>query len=142
LRFPVDDRADVGSGLQRVINFQSPKPFQHRGDETIVNAGGDDQPRGRSTALAGREKRTVDGAIHRDFEISIVEHQQRILAAHLQGEFLQVLGGFDGEFFADVGRARKRNHFHARIAQQYFADILRGSRNHVQHAGRQFGLMK
>jgi len=39
---------------------------------------------GRLPAAAGGKERAVGGAFHRDFQIGFIEHDPRILAAHLE----------------------------------------------------------
>ena len=64
----------------------------HGVDEAVVDALGHDQARGGRAALAGREEGAVDGAFDRDLEIGVVEHDQRILAAHLELHLLHRVG--------------------------------------------------
>ena len=82
----VDDRADVGAGLERIVDLELGQPLGQRGDESVVDALADDQPRRRGAALAGREERAVDRAIDRHGQVGIVQDDQRILAAHFELE--------------------------------------------------------
>jgi hypothetical protein len=49
-----------------------------------VDPAGHDQARGSSAALAGREERAIDGALDRHFQVGVVEHHKRVLAAHFE----------------------------------------------------------
>ena len=66
-------------------------PLGERRDEAVVDAFGDDQPRRGGAALAGGEEGAVDGAVDRDVEVGVVEHDERVLAAHLELELAHVL---------------------------------------------------
>ena len=59
-------------------------PLDHRGDESIVNAFGDDEPARCGAALTGLEERAVDRHRHRGREVRVVEHHERVLASHLE----------------------------------------------------------
>ncbi len=80
---------------------------------------GHDQARGRGAALSGLEESAVDRAIHGNAEIGVIQHHERVLAAHLELELgkpsrallRDVLAGIDGSGEAhrgDVGRIQKR----------------------------------
>ena len=57
-----------------------------RRDEAVVDALGDDQARRGGAALAGGVEGALHGALDRDVEVGVVEHHQRVLAAHLELE--------------------------------------------------------
>ena len=59
-------------------------PLGQRVDEAVVDALRHDQARGGRAALAGREEGAVGGALDRDLQIGVVEHDERVLAAHLE----------------------------------------------------------
>ncbi len=54
---------------------------------SVVNPFGHHEPGRRGAALAGRVESALDRALDRDVEIGIVEHQERVLPAHLQLHF-------------------------------------------------------
>jgi hypothetical protein len=78
----------VGAGFERIVDYERLHPFGQSGDESIVDAFGNDEPRRRRAALAGREERAVGRAFDGDGEVGIVEHDEWILAAHFELEFL------------------------------------------------------
>src|SRR5215212_5978119 len=48
--------------------------------ETVMNALGDDHPRGGRAALAGREEGAVDGAVDGCLKVRIIKDDERVLA--------------------------------------------------------------
>ena len=75
-------------------------------DESVVDALRHDQPRRGRAALAGGEERAVDGAFDRDLQVGVVEHDQRVLAAHLELELLHRLARDAGRGDLPAGRDR------------------------------------
>ena len=101
----VDDRPDVGAGEQRVVDAQRRELVGHRRDEAVVDAVGDDEARRRRAALAGREERALHGDVHRGRQVGVVEHDQRVLAAHLE---LHLRHARDAPWPRSRGRCRTR----------------------------------
>ena len=58
------------------------------GDEASWMPSVDDQARRRRAALAGREEGTIDGGFDRHLKIGIVQHHERVLAAHFELDLL------------------------------------------------------
>ena len=79
-----------------------------RVDEAVVDAVGHDQARGRRAALAGGEEGAVDGAFDRDLQVGVVEHDQRVLAAHLELHLLHRIGADAGCGDLAAGRRPSR----------------------------------
>ena len=101
----VDDRADMRAGLERVVDDEALQALGQRLDEAVVDAGLHDQARGRGAALAGGEEGAVDGAFDRDLQVGVVEHDERVLAAHLELHLLHRLGR-DAGLRPPCGRSR------------------------------------
>ena len=80
----VDDGADVGALLQRVVDLQLFHLLNQRRNEAVVDSSRDDEPARRRAALAGGEERALQRHVHRGVEVRVVEHHLRILAAHLE----------------------------------------------------------
>ena len=72
----IDDRADMGARLERVVDDEPLHALRDRIDEAVVNAARHDQARRRRAALPRREERAVDCALDRDLEVGVVEHDQ------------------------------------------------------------------
>src|SRR5207302_986191 len=60
----------------------------HRLHKAVVDAFGGDHLRRRGATLPGGEEAALHGAVRGDLDIGVVEHDERILAAHLELEFL------------------------------------------------------
>src|SRR5437764_195820 len=64
-----------------------------------------------------KKKAALDRAVHRDFEVCVVEHHQRILAAHLELELLHAGDRRLRHLAADRLRAGEGDRGDARIAE-------------------------
>ena len=104
-----DRRPDLRLRIERVADPQRPRLLGQRFDEAVVNAFGDDDPRRRRAALAGGEECAVDGARDRAVEVGVVEHDERVLAAHLELHARLALRRAFGDARADALRAGERD---------------------------------
>ncbi len=110
----VDDRTDLRPRLQRIVNHQPLHAIDDRLDEPIVNAFGDDQAARCGAALTGLKKRAVDRDRYRGRQIGIVEHDERVFAAHLELHPRPGLHCGLGNRWTDVLRAGKTDRIHLR----------------------------
>ena len=76
------------------------------------------EPRRRGAALAGREERAVDRAFDGDVEVGVVEHDERVLAAHLELEFLHACDAGGGDALAGRDRSGERDRGDVRMPDQ------------------------
>ena len=109
----------------------------HRSDEAVVDAFGDDQARGRRAALAGGEEAAVQRRVHRDVQVGVVEHDHRILAAHLQLELGHARDAGLRDALAGGHRAGEADRVDALVVQQHLAHFGAAAHHQVEHARRQ-----
>ena len=102
---------------------------------------GDDQPARRRAALPGLEERAVDRDRHRRRQIRVVEHDERVLAAHLELHARAGLdrGGADAD--ADVLRSGEAHRVDVGRRGERGAELRAGPHHQVEHAGRQAGAL-
>ncbi len=108
-------------------------------DETSGEIPVDQDPLGRGAALPGGEVGAQHQLVGGLVEVGVVEHDRRVLAAHLQGE--QHLGAVQaglGQEAPDPVRACEAEPAHGRVRDQCRAG-LRSALHHVEHAGGQAG---
>src|SRR5690606_7572332 len=86
---------DLRFRQQRIANLQGGRTLRKGVDEPVVNAAFHDEAGRSRTALAGRIKRSVDGAFDGGIEVGIVEHDERVLAAHFKLDLAGALGAGD-----------------------------------------------
>ena len=70
-----------------------------------MNSRGHDKPRGRGTALAGREEGAVQRRTDRDIKVGVINHNHGVLAAHFQLNLLAAGGAINGNLSAGGNRA-------------------------------------
>ncbi|MGY3104025.1 hypothetical protein ACVWW7_000652 [Bradyrhizobium sp. LM6.9] len=106
-----------------------------------MDAFGDDQARRSSAALAGREIGAVDGDLDGGLEIGVVEHDQRVLAAHLELELLHRVREHAGlrDLAPRLHRAGEGDRRDIRVLKQGLPDHRAGADHEVEHAGRNAG---
>ena len=109
-----------------------------------MNTLGHDQPRGRRAALAGGKERAVDRAFHCHLQVSIVENNKRILAAHLKLKFLHRPRRNTGrrDLMTCCDRTGKADRRDARMLQQCGADLRATTDHEIEHTLRQAGTMQ
>ena len=64
----------------------------------------------RSTALARRPERGPEDSVERELEIGVLHHDDRVLAAELEVDVLEVICGIPHHRDAGLARAGERNH--------------------------------
>ena len=130
----VDHRPDLGAGLERMVDLELLHAFDHRRDEAVVDGLGDDQARGRGAALPGLEEGAVERAAHRDVEIGVVQHHERVLAAHLELELGEARRAFLRDVPAGIDRAREAHGGDVRRLEDRLADHRAAAHHQVEHA--------
>ena len=123
----VDDRADVGALRQRRPHRERVGRGHHPLDERVVDPGGDDQPAGGGAALAGRVEGALDGAVDGDVEVGVVEHDQRVLAAHLELDARAAASGGLGDARPGLDRAGEADGIDAGVLDERVADLAAAS---------------
>src|SRR4029077_4733945 len=78
-------------------------------DELVVNAFLNDDAAGRGAALSGGAESAPESALDSEFEVSVVEHDHRILAAEFERTVLEALGARGPHDSAYRRRARERD---------------------------------
>jgi hypothetical protein len=77
-------RSHLSVGCECITDFQRLDPGGQRLHEFVVDIlRDDDAARGRAT-LTGAEERAIECALDGAIEVAVIEHDQRILAAHLE----------------------------------------------------------
>ena len=130
----VDHRADLGAGLERVVDLELLHAFDHPRDEAVVDGLGHDQARGRGAALPGLEEGAIDRAADRDVEIGVVQHHERVLAAHLELELGEARRAFLCDVPAGVDRAGEAHRGDVRRLEDRLADHRAAAHHQVEHA--------
>ncbi len=138
----VDDRADLRALLHGIVDVQALHALHQRADEAVVDALRHDEARGRRAALAGGEEGAVGGAFHRRLQIGVVEDDQRVLAAHLQLEAAEVLGGGFRHALAGRHRAGEGDGVDVRAVEDRLADHRAGAHDEVEDALGQAGAVE
>ena len=132
----VHHRADVGTLLERVIDFHAFQPLDQRSDELVVYAFSHDQTGRCGTTLAGGKIRAIDRAFHRDLQVRVVEHHQRVLAAHFELNLGHASDCLGGHLLAGLDRAGEADRIHAPVVDQHFAHHAAAAHDETEHALR------
>ena len=137
----VDHRSDMGACFQGVVNDQTFETLGHGIDEGIMDACCDDEARGGGATLSGREKRAIDGGFHGGFQVGIIEHDQRVFAAHFQLHFFhrRDLDASRRHFAAGRDRTGKGDGGDILVLQQGLTDFRAATHHQIEHTGRQAG---
>ena len=98
----VDDRADVGRGIEGIAAFERLGARQHLLDKTVGDAVDDQDALDRGAALAGVLGRALDREIGRFVEIGVLHHDEGIVAAEF--EHRAAIARLLGDVFADPHR--------------------------------------
>ena len=131
--FFVDQRASGGAVFQTVADLEfGHGHFQFLGERVVdrilnVQAVGADA--GLAVVAVLGNDRAFDGLI----QVRVVEHDERRVAAQLQGHFLDVLGAFGHQLTTDFGRAGEGQFAHDRVAGQLAADVAGAAGDHAEH---------
>ena len=96
----------------------------------------DDSARSRAPLAAGA-KRAPHDAIDREREVGVVEHDNRVLAAHLQRAAFTGFDGCYGYAMSDLVRAGERDQPHVAMTHERIADLRAPAEQEIQHTRRQ-----
>ena len=105
----IDRRTHLDGLIEAVANFDLLCACDEVIDELAVNAFLHDDAAGRGAALSGGAERAPEPAFDSQFEIGIVEHDHRILAAEFERTVFEALGRRGAHDPADRGRAGERD---------------------------------
>ena len=138
----VDQRADVGIGLDAAPEAQLLHARGHAAGELVGDAGLDVEAVGGRAGLAHVAQlghhRLVDG----ELEVGVVEDQERGVAAELHRDAQHATHRARREHAADLGRAGEGQLAQARVVEQRVGDGARArGRDDVEHAAGQAGLL-
>ena len=137
----VDDRAHV----DRLVQGMAEPDRLHPGSEAVVHlalhALLNQEPRPGATHLALVEPDPVHHAFDGRVEVGALENHEGRLPAELQRQVLARPGGGAPDLASHLGRARERDLRDARMTHQG-RPRRPVPRHHVQHAGRQSGLVR
>ena len=114
-----------------------PQPLGGRDElrlQLLVDAALDDHPARSGAALARGPERRPDDPLDGEVEIRVVEDDDRVLAAELEMDVLQALGGRLEDGDAGLARAGERDHAHIRVAHERLADLTSSAVDDVQDA--------
>ena len=132
----IDDRADMHARLHRVVDDEAAHALGERVGETRVDAFGDDQPRGGRAALAGGEIGAVDRAFDRRLQVRVVEHDERVLAAHFELELAHPRGAGRGDALAGRDRAGEGDRVDMGVIEHRLADHRAAAHHEIEDALR------
>ena len=125
----VDLLAETFGGRHRGQRGQSLRGRQHLlgelGQELVVDVGGDDEAFGRIAGLAGVLETPGDGRIDSRIEVVGAQHDERVTAAELEYDLLQVAPGDFGHRRAGPLRAGQRHSLNSRVGDR-LGDLLVG----------------
>src|ERR1700720_317014 len=133
-------RAEARLGVERIARDQAAGALHQALDQLVVDLLLDEQARAGGAYLTLAVKDAVVGALHRSVEIGVGEDDVRRLAAQLEGDALDGVGGAAHDVAPDLGRAGERDLGHLRVLHQGVADRRAAARDDVQDARRQAGL--
>ena len=132
----VDERA-VGDGrVVAAADLEALDLVDEGGGEGVVDAALDVDAVGADAGLARGAEFAGDGAGDGSGQVGVVEDDEGRVAAELEGEFLQCVGGLLHEELPDAGAAREGHFSNRHAARQRLADfgcVLEGC-DDVDHA--------
>ncbi|MNM43982.1 hypothetical protein D3C81_548730 [compost metagenome] len=135
----VDQRASGGAFFQAVTDLQlgncSGQLLGERVVDAVLHVDTVGADAGLAVVAVLGDDRAFDGLI----QVSVVEHDERRVAAQLQGNFLDVLGAFLHQLATDFGRAGEGQLAYQGVAGQFAANFAGAAGNHTQHASRDAG---
>ncbi len=132
----VDERTDVGGGIERIAELQLAHLRLDQAQEGLAYALVNVDALHRNAALPGEAHRVAPACRRRGGEIGVVVHDGGAIAAQLQRNAPQPARRFDGS--PSAARPGERDEFDARVGHQRRTD-LGAAVHHVEHAGRQAG---
>ena len=126
----------VVSGSAVSPSVQAAGLLGQRLDDVVVHAVGDEHARRRRAVLAGVVVAGAGDPGRHRLEVGVVEHHDRRLAAELEVDALERVGGGARDPLAGLDRAGQRDHVDVRVRDQPLAGLA-GAGDDVQHALRQ-----
>ena len=105
--------------------------------KSVGNAFNDYRPARGCAALPGRTERALYRGRNRQFQIGVIQNDERILPAHFALYLDHALGSLRVKPRADLIRAGEGNGSDGRVIYQTLADSPAASQDHVQAAGRE-----
>ena len=131
---PTSTRVSRVADLQRV----------HRGDEALGELVGDPLVHIHALVadadLAAILEARQHGGAHRRADVGVLGDDERRLAAELEAQQLEVVGGVAEHLLAGAHAAGQRDQARDRVAHQRRADALAGAADDVDDAGREIEL--
>ena len=118
-----DDRAHVGVVVQRVAVDGALRLLGERIDEVPIDAGAGEHARGGRAVLAGVEVAGARDALGGGLDVGVVEHDDRGLAAELEVDALERVGGGGGDGLAGADRAGEGDEVDALVAHELLTDV-------------------
>ncbi len=135
-------RAHLGRGVQRVTQHQRIDAAGQRGVQLIGDGLVHQQARGGRADLTGIEVDARHHPVGGFLDVGIIEHDDRRLAAKLQGDTARAAGRSLHDLLADHIAAGEGNLVDARMTGQRRADGLAIAVQQIEHARRQSGFQR
>ncbi len=135
-----DQRADLRLRVERVADLEPARELGELADEVVVQRRLDEHARARLAALARGVVDRPDRAGQRVVELGVGEDEVRALAAELQDQALDPVGGQAHDLGAGRRRAGEGDLLHAGVLHEMSADDGPRSRDDVDRAGREADL--
>ena len=107
-----------------------------------MNPFGHDQPRRSRAALSGRIVRALHGDVDRHLQIRIVEHHERVLAAHFELHFGEPRARVLRNRPSRADRPREADGGDIRMVDDRVSHDGTGARHEIEHARRDAGLVQ
>src|SRR5262249_54162672 len=114
----IDGGPHIDRLIQPVADFQRLRAIHQSVHELPVDTLLHDDAAGRCTTLPGRSKRPPEPALDGEVEISVIEHDHRVLAAKLKRTMLEALGSSGADNASDFGRTGQRDRTNIRMLRQ------------------------
>lgn len=130
-------RADVDALLQRRADLDLADALDHRLDETVVDAFGDDDAAGSRAALAGGVEGALGAQLDGDLEVGVVQHDLRVLAAHFQLHLGATRHAGLDDAATDAHRTGEAHGIDLPGVDDGLADLTTAAHHQVEHAGRE-----
>jgi ParB family chromosome partitioning protein len=138
----VDERPQVGGPVEAVARTQAVAEGVQPFDDLVVYRTVHEQSRRRAAGLAGVPEQPACGARDGGVQVGVAEDDVRALAAELERDALDLLGGPAADVLPDGGRAREGDLVDGGVLDQGTPRDVPAAGDDVQHACRQAGLAR
>ena len=128
------ERPERRVGRARVAHHQALGLLGQPGDDVVVDLGAGEHARRGRAVLAGVVVAGAGDRLERGLEVDVVEHDHRRLAAELEVDALERVGGGAGDPLAGLDRAGQRDHVDVVVGDERLAGRVAVAGDHVQHA--------